>query len=98
MTADNGEKKAAGQGQAKKSAVKYSKIIVALVIALNAGFAAAVLLVYLKTGTSPDKLIDRWFDWTSGELLLLFGVKATDLVALIARKSGKTKESDEGDG
>lgn len=58
---------------------KYSKLIVAIVIALNALFAAAVLYVFLKTGAEPVTLVTAWFTFTTGELWLLSGIKKAEI-------------------
>lgn len=54
---------------------KYSKGIVALIIALNVFFSAAVLLVFWHTGSEPSSLIVAWFAFTTGELWMLSGIK-----------------------
>lgn len=53
---------------------KFSKKIVALVIALNITFTGAVLFVYLRTGSEPTTLIGCWFAFTTGELWFLSGI------------------------
>lgn len=55
--------------------MKYSKIIVGIVIALNVLFTIGVLLVYLKTGSEPTTLIGCWFGFTTGELWLTASIK-----------------------
>lgn len=75
--------------------MKYSKIIVALVIVLNSAFAAAVLVVFAMTGVEPVVLIGAWFSFTIGELWLLAGIKKvdakakTDIDKIKARKEDK---------
>lgn len=64
---------------------KYSKVIVALVIALNALFAGAVLFVFYHTGAEPGTLVAGWFSFTTIELWALSGIK----------KSEKKKEVEE---
>lgn len=54
---------------------KFSKLIVAAVVALNTGFTAAVLYVFLKTSQEPTTLIAAWFGFTTGELWLLSGIR-----------------------
>lgn len=54
---------------------KYSKGIVAFIIALNVFFSAAVLVVFWKTGNEPSTLIVAWFGFTTGELWILSGIK-----------------------
>ncbi len=55
--------------------MKFSKMIVTLVILLNVAFAAAVLYVFLLVGSEPATLIGFWFAFTTGELWLLAGIK-----------------------
>ena len=54
--------------------MRYSKLIVALVILLNTGFAGAVLYTFLRVGSEPTALIAAWFAFTTGELWLLSGI------------------------
>ena len=54
--------------------MRYSKLIVVLVVLLNAVFAGAVLFVYLRVGSEPTTLIAAWFAFTTGELWLLSGI------------------------
>jgi hypothetical protein len=54
---------------------KFSKWIVALVIALNVTFTGAVLYLCLKSSIVPDSLIVAWFGFTTGELWLLAGIR-----------------------
>ncbi len=54
--------------------MRYSKLIVALVILLNTGFAGAVLYLFLRVGHEPTALIAAWFAFTTGELWLLSGI------------------------
>ena len=55
--------------------MKFSKVVVGLVIAANAIFAAVVLYVFLATGVEPVALIAAWFSFTTGELWLLSGIE-----------------------
>lgn len=55
--------------------VKFSKFVVALIIALNIGFTVAVLLAFMRVGDEPRALIVAWFAFTTGELWLLSGIK-----------------------
>jgi hypothetical protein len=48
--------------------MKFSKLIVALVILLNAAFTVAVLFIFYRVGTEPTALIAAWFGFTTGEL------------------------------
>lgn len=59
--------------------MRFSKIIVALVIALNTAFTVAVLYVFLKVGSEPATLIGAWFAFTTGELWMLAGIKKKEV-------------------
>ena len=59
--------------------MKFSKLIVAMIIALNIGFTAAVLYVFLRVGDEPTALVAAWFAFTTGELWLLSGIKKAKL-------------------
>lgn len=63
-----------------KKRIKYSKKIVFLVIMLNALFTIAIFYIYLKQGTEPTTLIDRWFQFTGIELGSLAGIKVVDTI------------------
>ena len=54
---------------------KFSKLIVVLVILLNAVFASAVLCVFWHTGGEPTALVTAWFAFTTGELLAMANIK-----------------------
>ena len=59
--------------------MRYSKFIVALVIALNAVFTAAVLYVFLRIGNEPTALVAAWFGFTTVELWALSGITKTKI-------------------
>lgn len=59
----------------KKKKARYSKLIVFLVIVLNAAFAYKTLNVFCQTGSEPTMLITAWFTFTTGELWMLAGIK-----------------------
>lgn len=59
--------------------MRFSKFIVALVIAMNGIFAIAVLYIFLKIGSEPSTLIAAWFAFTTGELWALAGIKKKEL-------------------
>ena len=59
--------------------MKFSKIIVSLVILLNAAFTVAVLFVFYKVGTEPTTLIAAWFGFTTVELWALAGIKKREI-------------------
>lgn len=59
--------------------MRYSKIIVMLIIILNILFAAAVLFVFLKTSAEPTSLVVAWFAFTTGELWALSSIKKSEV-------------------
>ena len=54
---------------------KFSKVLVALIIAMNIAFTVAILAVYAQIGTEPSALIAAWFSFTTGELWLMASIK-----------------------
>lgn len=54
---------------------RFSKPIVAIVIALNYWFANRVLNIYSEVESEPTVLIGAWFAFTVGELFLLSRIK-----------------------
>ena len=67
--------------------VKYSKLIVMLIVIMNAVFAMAILYVFLQTSSEPAVLVGAWFAWTTGELWALSKIKCTE-------KKGQVKEDE----
>ncbi|MBE3586582.1 MAG: hypothetical protein IMW94_10620 [Thermoanaerobacter sp.] len=59
--------------------MRFSKLIVALVILFNAGFTGAVLWVFLKVGSEPSTLVTAWFAFTTGELMALAAIKRKEI-------------------
>ncbi len=59
--------------------MKFSKAIVALVIALNVFFTVAVLFIFYRTGIEPVTLIGCWFGFTTVELWALAGIKKREI-------------------
>lgn len=55
--------------------MKFSKLIVSLIIILNVCFSIGVLYVFLKIGSEPMTLIGCWFTFTTGELWMLASIK-----------------------
>ena len=53
----------------------FSKALVLGIVLANALFTAAVLWVFLRTGSEPTALVAAWFAFTTGELWLLAGIK-----------------------
>lgn len=66
--------------------MRYSKIIVTLVILLNTGFAGAVLYAFLRVGSEPTALITAWFGFTTGELWLLAGIRKKKIESVADRQ------------
>lgn len=54
---------------------EFSKSLVLVIIAANIIFTAAVLFVFLRTGSEPAALVAAWFAFTTGELWLLATIK-----------------------
>lgn len=67
--------------------MKFSKVIVMAIIALNIIFAAAILVVFWHTANEPTVLVGAWFAWTTGELWALSKIKRS-------KESKKKKEAD----
>lgn len=61
--------------------MEFSKIIVAMIVILNSLFTVGVLFVFLRVGSEPMTLIAAWFSFTTGELLMLAGIKKTKVKA-----------------
>ncbi len=59
--------------------MKYSKIIVSIIVFLNISFAIGSLYVFLRTGSEPVTLTTCWFAFTTGELWLLSGIKKSEV-------------------
>lgn len=59
--------------------IKFSKIIVTLVIILNIIFAGGVLYVFLKTSNEPSVLVGSWFAFTGTELWSLSSIKKKEI-------------------
>lgn len=59
--------------------MKFSKVIVSLVVLLNVVFTGAVLYIFLRVGSEPMTLIGTWFAFTTGELWMLSSIKKKEL-------------------
>ena len=59
--------------------MKFSKLIVSLVILLNAAFTVAVLFIFYRIGAEPTALIAAWFGFTTVELWALAGIKKREI-------------------
>jgi len=67
---------------------KFSKKVVAGVIVLNIVFTAAVLYVFLKTGSEPITLTGCWFGFTTGELWMVASIKKTKVKKVTDEQEG----------
>jgi len=72
----------------KRKKNRFSKFIVTVVILLNILFTAAVLYVFLQTGSEPITLIGCWFAFTTGELWMLSSIKKSKV-----KKEGENSEN-----
>ena len=59
--------------------MKFSKLIVTLIILLNILFTATVLYIFFKTYNEPTVLIGAWFAFTTGELWLVATIKKKEI-------------------
>lgn len=59
--------------------VKYSKIIVLLIIILAVWFTEGVLQVFEVTGNEPETLIKCFFALVIGELWFMSGIKKREI-------------------
>jgi len=66
---------------------RFSKFIVTLVVILNILFTAAVLYIFMMTGSEPITLIGAWFAFTTGELWMLSSIKKSKV-----KKGGNLNE------
>lgn len=62
----------------RKNPVKFSKIIIASVLAAVFLFTAAMTFLYAKFGGVPDTLIVSFFTFAGGEAGVLGLIKCTD--------------------
>ena len=58
-----------------KGKAKYSKVLVAVIVALNIIFTSAVLIVFYHTSNEPTVLVGAWFSFFAVELLNIAGIK-----------------------
>lgn len=61
------------------SRMKFSKVIVTLIVLLNTAFTAAVLYIFFTTHNEPTVLIGAWFAFTTGELWLTATIKKKEI-------------------
>ena len=59
--------------------MKFSKVIVTLVVFLNVIFTVSVLYIFYRIGTEPTALIGAWFGFTTVELWALAGIKKKEI-------------------
>ena len=58
---------------------KFSKALIASIIALNIIFTASVLVVFYHTSSEPVALVGAWFSFTTVELWALAGIKKKEI-------------------
>ncbi len=58
--------------------MRFSKLIVSAIIAMNAAFAIAVLYIFARVGSEPAVLIGAWLAFTTGELWVLASIRKTE--------------------
>lgn len=59
--------------------IKFSKLVVSIVIALNILFTIAILYVFMKTGNEPMTLVGSFFAFTTVELWSLSKIKREEV-------------------
>ncbi len=59
--------------------MRFSKLIVSLIILLNVLFTVGVLYIFLRVGNEPSVLIGAWFAFTTGELWMLSSIKKKEI-------------------
>lgn len=69
------KKKTTIKEQIEKKKLRFSKLIVLMVIIMILVFTAATLFVFLKVGSEPSILIGSFFAFASGELWSLAMLK-----------------------
>lgn len=55
--------------------MKFSKIILSIIILSNIIFTSTVLVIFINVGSEPVALIGAWFAFTTCEIWLLAGIK-----------------------
>lgn len=70
----------------EKKGVKFSKMVVTMIIFLNVVFTTSVLYIFLKVGSEPIVLIGAFFAFTTGELWMIASIKKTEV------KGGSSEE------
>ena len=75
------------KSQRKTANSIFSKIVVIIIIFLNAWFAKNVFSLYNRELSVPSYFIYCWFAFTTGELAMTFGVKKEKLKNLLPREN-----------
>lgn len=55
--------------------MRFSKVIVSIVVFTNLVFTAAVLAIFYRVGNEPAVLIGAWFAFTTGELWAMASIR-----------------------
>ena len=61
----------------KKKKGRFSKYLIAFIVAINVAFTVGILYVFLQTSSEPSTLITAWFAFTTVELWQLATIKKT---------------------
>lgn len=73
-----------------KKMVKFSNLVIILVIIMNLWFTIKVLDAFIITATEPSVLIGSFFAFTTGELWMLASIKKTKVKREINNLSDNT--------
>ena len=55
--------------------MRFSKIVISIILLANILFTATVLYIFLKVEAEPVALIGAWFAFTTGEVISLATIK-----------------------
>ena len=61
----------------KKKKGRFSKYLIAFIVAINVAFTVGILYVFLQTSSEPSTLVTAWFAFTTVELWQLATIKKT---------------------
>ena len=84
---------AAKRRRRKKTGLKYSKVVVALLLIAVAAFTVAMIWIYREQGGVPDSLVAAFYAFAGGEAGFLGLIKHSDNKY---NSSGNTNDSPPG--
>ena len=61
----------------KQKKGRFSKYLIAFIVAINVAFTVGILYVFLQTSSEPSTLVTAWFAFTTVELWQLATIKKT---------------------